>query len=547
VQSPSEPAPAPALDTAKLGGRAAWLALILVSLTQAMSMVDRQILAILAPRIRADLQITGAELGLLYGTVFALFYAIFSLPLGRLADGWIRTRLLSISILAWSGATALGGFANSFAVLALSRLGVGVGEASTQPAGMSLLADSFPKHKRGMVTSWMAAATALGLGGALVIGGLTADAWDRAWPHGGAPLGLKSWQAAFLIAALPGLLLGFFLWRLPEPKRGGADGVATIVRPRPFHDAWTTLYAILPITCWLNLAHRRARAGTWAINLIGLALIIAAMTGLTRWTESLSPDGQPLSLGGVRLTRHALQWLITGLGCYVLLNWLQSLRLTDRPTFVLIARSPAMLMMLAIGALQSIVSYGVMFWTPTFLIQHFGQTPTSVGLIFGFLSAGIGMMGPLLAGPLADWMHKRIPSGRIYVTLGALVISPFFGFLTYRAGDITSFYLWFVAYSITLTMWLPSVYATYLDLVLPRMRGTVISLYILTQTILGLGLGPYGVGLVSDVNGHDYASAILNVYWVGPIVVLLLIAVIRRLPKDEARLLARAREAGEPV
>ena len=40
------------------------------------------------------------------------FYAIFSLPLGRLADGWIRTRLLSISILAWSGAKALGGFAN---------------------------------------------------------------------------------------------------------------------------------------------------------------------------------------------------------------------------------------------------------------------------------------------------------------------------------------------------------------------------------------------------------------------------------------------------
>ena len=77
-------APAP-----QLGGRAAWTALILVVLVQALSLLDRQVLAILVPRIRADLGVGDAEMGLLYGTVFALFYAIFSLPLGRLADGWI--------------------------------------------------------------------------------------------------------------------------------------------------------------------------------------------------------------------------------------------------------------------------------------------------------------------------------------------------------------------------------------------------------------------------------------------------------------------------
>ena len=72
--------------------RAGWYALFLVSSAQAMSLLDRQILSILAPAIREDLQIGDAELGLLYGTVFSLFYALFSLPLGRLADGWIRTR-----------------------------------------------------------------------------------------------------------------------------------------------------------------------------------------------------------------------------------------------------------------------------------------------------------------------------------------------------------------------------------------------------------------------------------------------------------------------
>jgi len=534
-----------AASEAKLGGRAAWIALILVALTQAMSMVDRQILAILVPRIKADLHVADAEMGLLYGSVFALFYAIFSLPLGRLADGWVRTRLLSVSIIAWSVATGLAGFASSFGMLALSRLGVGVGEASVQPAGMSLLADSFPKQKRGMVMSWMAAAVALGLGGALVLGGLTAGAWDEAWPQGGAPLGLKGWQAAFLVAAIPGLVLGLLLARLPEPKRGAADGHAPHRDLAPFKAAWRTLYAILPLGCWVNLARRGAGWASWAINLAGLAAIVAAGLALTAWNEALRPNAPPLHLAGFTVTGAALQWLIIGFGCYVLLNWLQSLRLTDRPAFVLIAKSPAMLLVLAIGALQSVINYGVMGFTPTFLIQHFHQSQASVALIFGTLSAAIGILGPLIAGPLSDWAHRMRPGGRLYVTLASLTVSPFLGFVTYRAADIVGFYLWFVTYSIALTMWLPPIYATYLDLVLPRMRGTVISVYILSMTIIGLGTGPYAVGLMSDVNGGDLGSAILSLYWIGPLIVLLIVAAIRRLPKDEALLVGRASQAGE--
>src|SRR5688500_20177983 len=78
--------------------RACWYALFLVSSAQAMSLLDRQILSILAPAIREDLQIGDAELGLLYGTVFSLFYALFSLPLGRLVDGGIRTPPLALCV-----------------------------------------------------------------------------------------------------------------------------------------------------------------------------------------------------------------------------------------------------------------------------------------------------------------------------------------------------------------------------------------------------------------------------------------------------------------
>ena len=110
--------------------RYGWYALVLMSSAQMMSMLDRQILSILANDIRTDLEIGDAEMGLLYGTVFALFYALFSLPLGRLVDGWIRTKLLAICLAGWSVFAGLSAFAQGFALLAVSRLGVGIGEAS---------------------------------------------------------------------------------------------------------------------------------------------------------------------------------------------------------------------------------------------------------------------------------------------------------------------------------------------------------------------------------------------------------------------------------
>jgi MFS family permease len=532
---------------AKLGGRAAIYALILVSAAQAMSMVDRQILAILVPRIKADLQIGDAEMGLLYGTVFALFYALFSLPLGRLADGWIRTRLLAVSIFGWSVMTALAGFANGFGMLAVSRLGVGIGEASVQPAGMSLLSDSFPKERRGTITAVIAAAIALGLGGALWIGGSTADAWDAAYAAGGAPLGLKGWQAAFIVASIPGFFLAILLARMPEPVRGAADGVPPHVDPHPFRASGNTLLAILPITNWIHLARGRASGAMWAVNLIGLALIVLAAIGLTDWTDSLRKVAPPpLHLGFVHIGGNALQWVIAGFGSYVVINWLQSLKLNDRPAYALIAKSPATVLTIIIAALQSVINYGIMGWVATYLILHFKQSPAQVGLTFGFLVAAIGIVAPLLAGPVSDWAQRRFGGGRLYVTLASFVLAPIFGYLTFQAETLPAFYFQFAIFSFVLTMWLPPIYATFMDLVLPRMRGIVMSFYILTMTIVGLGFGPYVVGLMSDVNGGDLAAAMFNLYWLAPVLIALCIALIRQVPRDEARLIERARAAGEP-
>ena len=530
-------------------GPGAWYALALISAAQAMSLLDRQILAILLPRIKVDLQVGDAEMGLLYGTVFALFYALFSLPLGRLADGWVRSRLLGLSILGWSAFTALGGMASSFATLAVSRLGVGIGEASVQPAGMSLLSDLFPTERRGMVSAVFGAAIAVGLGGALWLGGASADWWDTRYAAAPAPFGLKGWQVAFIIAALPGLVLAVLLLRLPEPRRGAADGLPqSPADPHPFRASLAVLCAILPIGNWLMLARLRAPLRDWIVNLGGLALITATMWALTGWTDALRQHPPlPVKLGSLLLSGNALQWIVTGFGSYAVINWLQMLRLHDRPAFALIARSPALVLLFALAALQSVVNYGVMAWSATFLIKSFHVSPAQVGLQFGALSGGLGVVGTLIAGPLSDRIARVRSGGRFYVTLFALAFSPLLAIWTYHAATLGQFYLRFTAYSLVLTMWLPAVYAGFMDLVLPRMRGMAMSFYILTMTVVGLGIGPYAVGLVSDVNGGNLGSAILSVYWLGPVLVALVLAIIRLLPRDQATVVTRARAAGEPI
>ena len=536
----------PPLSTARIP-RAAWYALLLVSLTNAMSLLDRNILAILAPRIKHDLAIGDSELGLLYGTVFALFYALFSLPLGRLADGWIRTRMLGIALAFWSVATALAAGAQGFALLALSRLGVGIGEGASQPAGTSLVFDHFPKARRGFAMAMIAAAIALGLGCSSALGGLAADWWDQLYPAGGAPFGLRGWQFAFLVASLPGFLLAVLLWRMDEPKRGLMDGVETPPDPHPLRASLAVLGAVTPVANWWSLARRRAGAGYWRVNLGALVLITLAMTALTELTSTFWPR-PPLHFGSLQVNPHALQWAVIGFGLFVVLNLLQSLRLADPPTFSVITRSPSLLLCMGIGSLQTMINYGVMGFTPSFLMKHYGLSPSATGVQFGLLAAAIGIVGPLIAGPLSDRINARFPgAGRAWVTLVALSLSPLIAIWVYGAPDPASFYARFALYGLVLTAWLPPLYAILFGLVLPRMRGITSSTYIIVSTILGLGIGPFVVGMISDANGGNLAAAILAINWVAPAIVLMLVVLALRVKRDEEAVLQHARHGGEAV
>ena len=108
-----------------VGGRYAWYVLGVLFIVYVFNFVDRQIISILAQDIKAGLGLGDAQIGFLYGTAFAIFYALFGIPLGRLADSWYRVRLIGIGLTVWSGMTALSGFAGSYTQLAVARVGSG--------------------------------------------------------------------------------------------------------------------------------------------------------------------------------------------------------------------------------------------------------------------------------------------------------------------------------------------------------------------------------------------------------------------------------------
>jgi MFS family permease len=524
--------------------RAGWYALFLVSCAQAMSLLDRQILSILAPSIREDLGIGDAELGLLYGTVFSLFYALFSLPLGRLVDGWVRTRLLAICITMWSFSAGLAAFASGFGLLAISRLGVGVGEAASQPAANSIIFDEFPRARRGTAMAALGIATALGLGLSMTLGGVVAQWFDTRYPAGAA--GFTGWQFAFLVASLPGFVLAYAIYRLKEPTRGKMDGIISPPDPHPFKASAAVLGAVTPGANWFYLWHRKAGARQWTINLVSLAVIATFCWTMTQLTQAYSPR-PPIEALGLSLDPHVLQWFVVAFGAFVILNLFQSFKLTDRATYNVVV-SPSVILLIVVAGFQTSINYGVMGFTPSFLNRAYGLSPAETGLQFGLLAAALGMAGPIVAGPLSDWLTARMGGrGRVWLTLFSLGISPVFGIWTFSADNPTDFYLRFVGYSLVLTLWLPPLYSLLYDLVLPRMRGITSSVFIIITTLLGLGMGPYFVGIVSDRNGGDLGQAIISINVVVPAIVVILLFLLTRINRDESTLLERARAGGEAV
>ena len=198
----------------------AWYVVTVLFLAYVVSFLDRQILSLLIEPIKQDLNLTDTMISLLHGFTFAIFYTIVGIPIGRLADTRNRKGIIMVGVTFWSIMTSLCGFAQNALMLFLTRIGVGVGEASLSPSAYSIISDYFPRDKRGRAASFYSLGIFAGAGLAFMFGGLISDIATRA-VTGNYPFlqNFKPWQITFIMTGLPGILIVLLMISVFEPTR----------------------------------------------------------------------------------------------------------------------------------------------------------------------------------------------------------------------------------------------------------------------------------------------------------------------------------------
>ena len=225
-------------------------ALTLLLAANLLNYIDRQVLYAVFPLIKADLRLSDTALGFL-GSSFMLCYMVSAPLMGWLGDRLSRVRLAAAGLLVWSLATSLAGFACGYRALLAARTCVGIGEASFGTVSPGLVADYFPRERRGRVLAWFYLAIPVGSALGYLLGGII-----------GARFG---WHAAFLLVGLPGLLVTLPLWLLREPVRGGAAAPAIPIRQKG--TGYGALFSNRSFVC----------------NTLAMAAMTFALGGLAQW------------------------------------------------------------------------------------------------------------------------------------------------------------------------------------------------------------------------------------------------------------------------
>ena len=250
--------------------RYAWYVVAVLTLANISGFVDRQILSLLVRPIQRDFGITDTQMSYLLGLSFAVFYSVLGIPIARWADRSSRRTIIGGGVALWSVFTTLCATASTFGRLFIMRLGVGVGEATLQAPGVSLISDYFPRERLSRAMSVYSLGIFVGSGLAYLIGGwvvgFAAATGTVNLPMIGA---VHPWQTVFVAVGLPGLIVAALIFTLREPaRRSGSDA-----RPQE------------PFSVFLRYV--AANKLTYATHGLGFAISGAVNFALAGWIPTL--------------------------------------------------------------------------------------------------------------------------------------------------------------------------------------------------------------------------------------------------------------------
>jgi MFS family permease len=350
------------------------ISLVLLLCINLFNYVDRYVLAAVEPQIQHTFFPKSAEndphtltlMGSL-STAFILSYMITAPIFGWLADRMSRWLLVGASVLLWSVATASTGLAPTFALLLITRLFVGVGEAGYGPAAPTIISDLYPVSRRGAVLAWFYMAIPVGSAIGYGVGAVIE-------PHFG-------WRTAFLAVTPPGLLLGIFCFLRKDPRRGQADVASSD-----------------PAVAIAQLAETGDDSNSSADP--------AASNDPN--ADSGSRAGAPKSVPDRNHGSRPLQW----------------------KDYLTLFRTPSYLLDTAGMAAMTFAIGGIAYWMPKYIDQdrHAPNLVAGVGngVIFGAITAVAGIIATLLGGIAGDKLRARFSGAYFLVSgVGILIACPF--------------------------------------------------------------------------------------------------------------------------
>jgi MFS family permease len=297
------------------------------------------------------------------------------------------------------------GLAPTFFLLFLTRVGVGVGEATLTPSGFSMLSDHFPPDRLGRPIAAFLMSSPFGQGLAFIIGGSLLQ-WlstSSVLAHG--PLaGLQPYQVAFIIVGAPGLLLVPFFLLLKEPMRRGGQ-----TEPMPFGEV---------------IAIVRNRASALVPMFAGFSLSTLVVYAIFIWAPAMfqrSYDWNPAQVG----LGFGLILMTCGMGGAFFSGWLLD-RLTkagriDAPLLVAGYGFVACGCFGAAGALMPTAPLALTFLAPAIFLSNmpFACAGTAIQLIvpnraraqvsalYITLTTLVGLtIGPIVIGLMTDHLFR---------------------------------------------------------------------------------------------------------------------------------------------
>lgn len=389
-----------------------WYVIFLLTLVNVFNYMDRMALAVLAPAIKQDLQLSDAQLGLLVGLAFSLFYAMCGIPIARWADRGVRRNIIAMALATWSVMTALSGTAQSFWHLFLARLGVGAGEAGCLPPAWSILCDHVPLKRRPPVF----ALHGFGLYAGMMIGMVLAGGLGQT----------IGWRWTFVVLGLPGVAIALVVrFTLREPVRGALDGGVTN-EVSPFGK---TLAAL-----WQSKTYR--------------ALIALYVTngfvqyGLHQWWPSFFTRVHELSLSSIGISLGMAVGAGSGVG--ILLGGMVASKLTDKhislPLIVgvvatalafpsalasLFVSSPyvSIFLVLLTSVLWGVSNGPVAAVLNSVVLPHMRATASALTVVFASVFGFA--LGPFCVGVLSDALTPSFGAESLrYALLGPVCVIP---------------------------------------------------------------------------------------------------------------------------